>query len=60
MSSFLPLIFRLMQLSSRKLRIEIFPAVETFWLVMYASPLSRWASSELNYWSKPSSLLLRV
>jgi hypothetical protein len=31
-----------------------------FWLAMYASPLSRWASSELNSCSRPSSLLLRV
>jgi hypothetical protein len=31
-----------------------------FWLAMYASALSRWASSELNSCSSPSSLLLRV
>jgi len=31
-----------------------------FWLAMYASALSRWASSELNSWSSPSSLLFRV
>ena len=36
------------------------PQPSPFWPAIYAAPLSRRASSELNPWARPSSVLLRV